>query len=78
MSTEVHYPNYQVANQDWSIHIDEGGSSSYDGAQLAVLMDIRAELRKLNRLLHCDNFVGIPRVLRSIQRNTAKPKRRKK
>ena len=77
MSTEVHYPNYQVANQDWSIHIDEGGRVRHEDAQLAVLMDIRAELRKLNRLLHCDNFVGIPRVLEGIKRNTTKKRRKK-
>ena len=38
--------------------------------QLAVLMDIRDELKRLNAFLHCPNAVAIPKLLRSIQRNT--------
>jgi hypothetical protein len=37
-------------------------------------MDIREELQRLNRLLHCQNFTAIPSELRKIARNTAKPK----
>jgi hypothetical protein len=73
-----HYPNSRVANKDWSILVSPVGGTEYDGAQLAVLMDIRAELRKLNYLLHCENFTGIPRVLAGIKSNTARPKKRGK
>lgn len=45
-------------------------------AQLAVLMDIRDELKKLNKLLYCSNFTGIPTTLRSIRR--AMPTKRRK
>ena len=48
-------------------------------AQLAVLMDLRDELKWLNDLLHCSNFVGIPQTLRMIQQHTKpKPKPKKK
>jgi len=40
-------------------------------------MDIRDELKQLNRLLRCPNFLAIPYTLNKIERNTRKPKRRK-
>lgn len=40
--------------------------------QVAALMDIRDELKQLNKLLGCRNFTGIPATLRAIQRNTKK------
>lgn len=48
-----------------------------DGATVAVLMDIREELQRLNSLLHCSNFIGIPRTLKTISRKipVRKPKR---
>ena len=47
------------------------------GAQLAVLMDLRDELKRLNHIICCPNFIGIPSVLEQIRRNTTKPRRRK-
>jgi len=44
----------------------------------ALLMDIRDELRRLNDLLHCRNFTGIPLTLHAIKRNTTKKKRKVK
>jgi len=52
--------------------------SSWDVAKLAVLMDIRDELKALNAILSCPNFLGIPFTLRDISRNTRKPKRKPK
>ena len=46
-------------------------------AQLAVLQDIRDELRGLNRLLNCPNFTGIPKTLERIRKNTVKPRGKK-
>jgi len=63
------------ANVNWSIPRNEAGTVSWDGAKMAVLMDIRDELRKLNRLLHCDNFLRIPMKLDQIERNTKKKRR---
>ncbi len=57
-----------------------GGIGSVDGgaAHLAVLMDIRDEMKRLNALLSCPNFTGIPQTLKSIHRAMpAKSPRRK-
>lgn len=45
---------------NWNV----GTSSSVDHAQLAVLMDIRDELKSLNRVLHCLDFQSMPGSLR--------------
>ena len=42
-----------------------GEPASYDGAQLAVLMDIRDELKALNRKLDC---FRVRRMLDTVQR----------
>lgn len=56
------------ARTDWNIP----EPVSWEGARLSVLMDIRDELVRLNALLHCENFVGIPATLRTIAKQTAK------
>jgi hypothetical protein len=47
-------------------------SASYERAQLAVLMDIRDELKRLNRLLDCRNFLAVParlaRIAKAVER----------
>lgn len=60
-------------NVDWNTK----GNNSYDAVQLEVLMDIRSQLQRLNTLLHCSNFVDIPKKLERIARHTVKPKRKK-
>lgn len=50
----------------------------WEHVNVAVLMDIRDELQRLNSLLYCHNFTGIPETLRGIKRNTMKPRRRKR
>lgn len=54
---------------DWNLG---EGTATWDQVKVAVMMDIRDELKRLNTLLHCSNFQQIPRVLRSIRRNTYK------
>jgi hypothetical protein len=55
----------------------EGGFTGPDAAwQLVALYEILLELRKLNALLHCRNFVDVPRTLRGIQANTATPRKK--
>lgn len=49
----------------------------FAGAQLAVLMDIRDELKRMNSLFHCIRFQSMPGTLESIRRNTAKPRPKK-
>jgi hypothetical protein len=61
-------------NTEWSIP-EVGQSVTVDQANLAVLMDIRDELQRLNALLHCQNFQAIPRHLTRIAKNTARKKR---
>lgn len=43
-----------------------------------VMEDVRSELRSLNALLRCHNFLSIPPSLRKIARNTEKKVRVKK
>lgn len=62
-------------NKAWIIKQNARGNYATETAQLAVLMDIRAELQSLNRLLNCGNFLKIPRHLRRIAINTTKRKR---
>lgn len=55
-------------NVDWTIHKNVvTGVVSWEGAQLAVLMDIRDELQALNRIIGCPNFVAVPQTLREIR-----------
>lgn len=63
---------------DWGMSRNLNGTLSYDQAQLAVLMDIRDEMKRLNQLLYCSHFQAIPYKLDRISANTHKPKRRKK
>lgn len=60
------------ANVQWNLPEGKpsGGTTvhSYEAIHSALLMDIRDELQKLNALLHCPNFVGIPTTLTTISR----------
>lgn len=49
---------------------------TYESAQLAVLMDLRDELKHLNSLLHCPNFTAIPGTLYEIRTAVQRKKRR--
>lgn len=59
---------------------DKSGSNihQWKSIQSALLMDLRDELKKLNALLHCPNFISIPQTLNDIRRNTTKKRRVKK
>jgi len=69
-------------DRNWTVVLNSDGKTiSRDNVQLALQMDIRDELRlltgemcKLNKLLHCSNFVEIPHILRKIRANTTKPR----
>lgn len=68
---------------NWVLPVcNDGNIGSIDGgsAHLAVLMDIRDELKKLNQLLYCHNFLEMPFTLKKIEKNTTKkkPVKRKK
>ncbi len=54
---------------------DGGKSHQWPSIHSALLMDIRDELKRLNALLHCSNFTGIPTTLHSIHQAVAKPRK---
>ena len=70
-------------DENWNL---TAGTKQRDGTntvptltvQCALLMDLRDELKKLNALLCCHNFIEIPHTLKAIKRNTAKKRRIKK
>lgn len=62
-------------NCDWNL---PEKLTTWEEVQVALLMDIRLELTKLNRLLNCSNFTSFPRDLRRIAENTKKRKYRRK
>lgn len=68
----------EYRNSEWRLNETRPGYVAPGEANLSVLMDIRDELQKLNRLLGCENFTSIPTLLRLIRANTAKPKKRKR
>jgi hypothetical protein len=65
------------ANVGWEVAGPDGSMPTWERVSIAVLMDIRDELQKLNGLLHCPNFTGIPATLRRISYNTHRPRRKK-
>jgi hypothetical protein len=71
-------PDYRQKNQKWNIVPSKDGTFNWDQATVAVLMDIRDELRALNDLLGCPNFADISRTLKQIRYNTTKHRRVKK
>lgn len=67
-----------ASNLNWTIHIGDDNTWTYEQIQVALLNDIRAELREVrNRLapLQCHNFLAIPQTLKRISRNTAKKRK---
>jgi hypothetical protein len=60
----------------WTVSKNHDGKHySMEAATLTVLLDLRDELKRLNTLLHCSNFVAMPAILRRISRNTAKKRK---
>lgn len=66
-------PETRHANRSWNL----GDPIVWERVPIALLMDIRDELQKLNRLLACQNFLDIPFTLHKIRLNTAKPRKTK-
>lgn len=62
-------------DKNWAVANDEGKTLSWDEVQVAVMMDIRDELKRLNAVLHCPNFLDIPHKLERIKRNTTKKRK---
>ena len=71
-------------DSDWNVGGDDklGLNPTMDGAQLAVLMDLRDELKEiraclwvLKNIFNCDNFRRIPAKIDAIRKNTDRKKR---
>lgn len=78
MSDDNAYATHEKANTDWKVTNDTGKVPTWDRVGVAVLMDIRAELQKLNAVFACQNFLDVPQLLRDIKKNTQKPRRKRK
>lgn len=66
-------------NVDWYLPgNDTDKTVTNDIVKMAVLMDIRDELQKLNAVFACHNARAIPGLLRRIARNTTKKRKPRK
>ena len=68
----------QYPDVEWNLANEQGNIATWRHVSIAVLMDIRRELRTLNSLLRCPNFQAMPGYLARISRNTAKPRKAKR
>lgn len=70
----------RMANVNWQLATSSDGTTRFDAVHAALLMDLRDELKRLNNLLHCPNFLNMPHDLRAIRRKLERPriKKRKK
>ena len=62
---------------EWNVADEDGHVPTWEQVGVAVLMDIRRELRRLNLAIWCPNFQAVPRHLTRIAQNTAKRKKKK-
>ena len=67
----------QARGLQFAARVNPDGSWPPEYATLAVLQDIRDELRRLNATLECPRFLAIPTHLEAIGRNTRKPRRKR-
>jgi len=68
------FPATVKYHSDWHLYAsDDAGHTWTDGAiQIILLQEIRDELKRLNTLLHCQNFQQIPKSLRELNRRLAR------
>jgi len=62
----------RMANKNWPVQPKENSKYSVAAASLAVLMDIRDELKFINSRLDCQETLAIPRLLSKIAVNTTR------
>lgn len=72
----------QLKNANWVLTKPDGSVIDANHAILATLMDIRdelqllvSEMRFVNQTLRCPDFQSIPRMIKRIRANTAKPRK---
>lgn len=64
---------------DWDVTLwkNDDGTATHETLMVAALYGIRDELRRLNHVLQCPNFLAVPSKLDRIEKNTRKRKRPK-
>ena len=70
--------NQTMPNENWSVAEADGKVPTWERAGIAVLMDIRQELRRLNSAIYCVDFQAIPHRLQMIAKNTTRKSRKKR
>ena len=65
-------PHKNLRNVDWSISENDNGRYDHDQVMRAIMLDIREELKRLNNVLQCPNFIAVPSKLDQIVKNTRK------
>lgn len=70
--------NLRHKDANWTFPTTEDGSlEDWKYVPMALLMDIRDELKQLNRVFACHNFVSIPHKLDQLVKNTKKRRKKK-
>lgn len=67
----------KVSGTEWNVLENDNGRYEHDQVMKALLMDIRAELKRLNSILRCPNFIAVPSKLDQIAKNTRKRRKPK-
>lgn len=70
MKEKTHYTE-AIARWDGRVNF------TYEHLSLGYLAGIYSELKSLNKLLSCPNFIAIPHKLDAIRRNTTKRRKKK-
>lgn len=71
-------PYHTVRDAQWHVRQTDEQMYSDEAVQRAILLDIREQLRALNRVFACPNFLRIPGVLDTIARQTKQKRRKRK
>jgi hypothetical protein len=70
-------PRFKDVNWDLPGDGQNNRVNTWEQAGIAVMMDVRDELKQLNRLLNCRNFLQIPwelyEIRKAVQRKKRKP-----
>jgi hypothetical protein len=59
-------------DQEFDLANSDGAIGTWERVAIAALYDIRDELKAMNAILHCSNFLRIPIKLDDIVKNTKK------
>lgn len=63
-------------DHEFDLSNEKGHIGTWEKVAIAALYDIRDELKRLNEVLYCRNFLDIPLKLDRIEKNTKKRRRK--